>query len=284
MRTPALVLLSVLAASGLSGSCVIELGDFGGVKASKDVQLAFTPSAPITEILVDTFNGSVTIEADEAGTVTGTSKVWARASSEERAQERMSSMNWTFSEEGKGVVTLKMAKPSSGGGSNAGASAVLKVPVGARVRVDTGNGEVEIHGPFPYAWVDTSNGSVVVVGAKDVVVDTSNGPVDVQADGQVSIDTSNGGVKYRGASRDFDIDTSNGDVQIDLLGDWSGKAVVDSSNGSITLNCTGTLRCALHHDTSNGKLHLEGPAVEGGSGKLSLETSNSSIWVKHGPQ
>ena len=126
--------------------------------------------------------------------------------------------------------------------------------------------------------------SVAKDGAKDVDADTSNGPVNVKASGKVVIDTSNGEVSYSGASTDFVIDSSNGDVDIDITGDWSGQGVVDTSNGSITLNCTGTLKCAMKHDTSNGKLHLEGPPLAGAGGQLKLETSNGSIWVKHGAQ
>lgn len=279
MRSTALLPLLLTA---FAPSCVIELGDFGGVKATKNVDLVFDPSAPVTEILVDTYNGAVSIEVGEGGQITGTSKVWASGSSDERAKERLAGMNWTFAEEGKGRVVLKMARPASGGSNNAGASATVKVPVGARVLVDTSNGGVEIHGAFPFAWVDTSNGSVVVHGAKDVEVDTSNGPVNVQASGKVSIDTSNGGVTYRGSSTDFLIDSSNGDVEVALEGDWGGQATVDTSNGSITVNCAGVLHCMLDTDTSNGKLHVEGPAIESSGGRLNLETSNGSIWVKHG--
>ncbi len=281
MRSASRLLLLLPA---LATSCVIELGEWGGTKATRNADLAFTPSAPIQEILIDTYNGSVTVEATDAAEVVGTSKIWASASSQERAEKRLSTMDWTFTEEGNGRVVLKMSKPASGGSNNAGASASVKVPVGARVLVDTGNGGVEIHGAFPYAWVDTSNGSVVVHGAKDVAVDTSNGPVDVKSDGKVLVDTSNGGVRYAGSSTDFSLDSSNGDVEIALAGDWAGQGVADTSNGSITLNCAGTLQCGIQSDTSNGKLHVEGPQVAGSKGLLHLQTSNGSIWVKHGPK
>lgn len=279
MRSPAFLCLLLPA---LSTSCVIELGDWGGVKSSKDVELAFTPGAAMTEILVDTYNGAITIEASEAASVSGTSKIWASSNTQEGADVRVNSMSWTFTEEANGRVVLKLGRPVTGGSNNAGGSAVLKVPTGARVLVDTGNGAVEIHGSFPYVWVDTSNGAVKVHGAKDVEADTSNGAVEVKADGKVLIDTSNGRVTYTGSSTDFEIDSSNGAIVIDLIGDWSGKGRVDTSNGAITVNCAGTLRCSIQSHTGNGKLHLEGPQIAGGTGSLSLDSGNGSIWVKHG--
>jgi len=281
MRSASRLLLLLPA---LATSCVIELGEWGGNKATRNEELAFSPTEPIREILIDTYNGSVTVEATDAAELLGTSRIWATASTQERAEKRLSAMAWTFTEEGNGRVVLKMSHPASGGSNNAGATAVLKVPIGARVLVDTSNGGVEIHGAFPYAWVDTGNGSVVVHGAQEVAVDTSNGPVDVKSDGKVLVDTSNGGVRYAGSSTDFTLDSSNGDVEITLAGDWSGQGVADTSNGSITLNCAGTLQCGIKSSTSNGKLHVEGPQVAGTSGLLNLQTSNGSIWVKHGAQ
>lgn len=279
MRSAALISLLLPA---FTTSCVIELGDFGGVKASKEDTLSYSPSTAVSEIFIDTFNGGVTVAVGEGGTVQGTSKAWASSSSTAKAQERLATMNWSFAEEGGGRVVLRMGQPASGGSNNAGASAKLTVPAGVRVLVDTSNGPVEIIGAFPYAWVDTSNAPVRIEGATDVDVDTSNAPVIVVASGKIQIDTSNAPVTYNGSSRDFLIDTSNAPVEVGLQGDWNGEGVVDTSNGSIRLSCSGLLQCELQHRTSNGKLHLDGPAVSGAGGKLELDTSNGSINVKHG--
>lgn len=260
---------------------MIEIGDLGGVRAQRMDSLAFTPAGSIQEIYVDTFNGGVTVEVGAGPGLEGTSKVWASGSSQERADARLTEMTWTITDEGAGRVRAVMSRPK-GGSNNCGANAQLKVPVGARVLVDTSNGAVEVLGDFPYAWVDTSNGHVVVRGANEVFVDTSNGGVDVVSDGKVVVDTSNGSISYGGASADFFLETSNSNVQVALAGDWSGKGIVDTSNGSISVECAGALNAKVEADTSNGRVRVDGPEVTAPTGSLRLDSSNGSITVKHG--
>jgi DUF4097 and DUF4098 domain-containing protein YvlB len=262
-------------------SCVIELGEYAGPKVQKDVELSHVIAGDVKEIFVDSYNGSVTIEAGPAGAVNGTSRLHARGRSEEAAQARLDSMTWGFSEEANGRLVLRLAEPVNGGSNNAGGSATLTVPTGFRVFVDTSNGGVEVRGAFPYAWVDTGNGPVTLDGVQEVEVDTSNGAVHITgADGKVYADTSNGPITYTGASADFTLDTSNGGIEVTLTGDRSGKGEADTSNGDVTVQCTGVLDCTMSASTSNGKVYS--PKLEGGRGKLLLDTSNGSITVKQG--
>lgn len=262
-------------------SCVIELGDYSGSKVQKDVELSHAIAGDVKEIFVDSYNGSVTIEAGPAGAVNGTSRLHARGRSEEAAQARLDSMTWSFSEQANGRLVLRLAEPVNGGSNNAGGSATLTVPAGLRVFVDTSNGGVEVRGAFPYAWVDTGNGPVTLDGVQEVEVDTSNGAVHVTgANGKVFADTSNGPIIYRGASADFTLDTSNGNVDVTLTGDWSGQGEADTSNGEVTVQCTGVLDCTMSASTSNGKVYS--PKLEGGRGKLLLDTSNGNVTVKQG--
>ena len=46
------------------------------------------------------------------------------------------------------------------------------------------------------------------------------------------------------------------------------------------MNCSGVLDCTMDASTSNGKVYS--PKLEGGRGKLRLDTSNGSITVKQG--
>ncbi len=265
----------------LTASCVIEIGDWGGIRTQRNDTLSFSPSGALTEVFVDTFNGAVSIEAGDGSGIEGTSKVYASGSSKERADARLAEMSWTFEEESGGRVKLAMRRPRGSSG-NCGASATLKVPANVRVLVDTSNGGVEILGDFPYAWVDTSNGRVKIMGAREVAVDTSNGSVDVHSDGKVVVDTSNGSIAYAGASKDFNLDTSNSNIQISLDGDWSGTGVADTSNGSISLECSGVVQAKVDADTSNGRVRVDGPEVAHPAGALRLRSSNGSITVKHG--
>lgn len=276
--TPSLLLLgaSVVAAP----ACVIELGDYSGPKAQKDVELSHAVGAGVKEFFVDSYNGDVTIETGPAGSVSGTSRLHARGRNEEIAQTRLDSMTWSFHEEGSRLIA-RLAEPNSGGKNNAGGSASLHVPAGLRIFVDSSNGAVEVTGDFPYAWVDSSNGSITTTGVREVELDTSNGPVIITgADGKVVADTSNGGIRYAGASPDFHLDTSNGGVEVMLTSDWSGKGHVDTSNGDVTVECAGVLDCTVSATASNGKVHT--PKLTGDRGKLHLDTSNGNVTIKQG--
>jgi len=272
-------LLLAGAALCASTACVIELGDFSGPKLTKDVELSHSVSSSTKEIMVDSYNGSVTIEVGPAGSVSGTSKIYARGRSQESAQERLDSISWSFEEESNGRLVAKLGKPISGGSNNAGGSANLKVPAGVRVFIDSSNGAVDVNGDFPYAWVDTSNGPVTIAGVREVEADTSNGAIYITgADGKVYADTSNGPITYSGASPDFTLDSSNGGIDVTLVGNWAGKGHADTSNGDVTVNCSGVLDCTMDASTSNGKVYS--PELKGGHGKLHLDTSNGTITVK----
>lgn len=280
-RKPSLLLLGALLAA--APACVIEIGEWSGPRVQKDVELNHALSASITEVYVDGYNGSVTITEGPAGSVSGTSRVFANARTDEAARERLDSMRWNFEEQAGGRLLLKLSEPASGGHSNAGGSVTLAVPAAMRVFVDSSNGGVEVTGAFPYAWVDTSNGGVRVTGARSVEVDTSNGGVEIRgADGKVVADTSNGRVIYEGSSADFHFDSSNGGIEVTLTGDWSGKGHADTSNGNVRVECTGVMDCAMHASASNGKVRTSGPSLDSGRGSLRLDTSNGSITVEHG--
>lgn len=274
-------LLFAGAALCASTACVIELGDYSGPKLTKEVELSHSVPNSTKEILVDSYNGSVSIEVGPAGSVSGHSKIHARGRSEESAQERLDSISWSFEEESNGRLVVRLSEPISGGANNAGGSASLKVPPGVRVFIDSSNGAVEVTGDFPYAWVDTSNGPVTIAGVREVEADTSNGAIYITgADGKVYADTSNGPITFSGASPDFTLDSSNGGIEVTLVGNWSGKGHADTSNGNVVVNCTGVLDCTMNATTSNGKVYS--PKLEGGRGKLHLDTSNGTITVKQG--
>ncbi|MDA1259251.1 MAG: hypothetical protein O3A20_01370 [Planctomycetota bacterium] len=274
-------LLLAGAAMCASAACVLEFDNWSGPKLTKDVELSHTVSSSTKEIMVDSYNGSVSIEVGPAGSVSGTSKIYARGRNEESAQVRLDSISWSFEDESNGRLVVKLCDPISGGSNNAGGSASLKVPAGVRVYIDSSNGAVDVNGDFPYAWVDTSNGPVTIAGVREVEADTSNGAIYITgADGKVYADTSNGPITFSGASPDFTLDSSNGGIEVTLVGNWSGKGHADTSNGNVVVNCSGVLDCTMDASTSNGKVYS--PKLEGGRGKLHLDTSNGSITVKQG--
>lgn len=243
------------------GSCSITF--FGSERATRDGSIQHTASANITNISIDGFNGAITLVPTDGGLeVSGTTHSYATANSLEEATRRLGQMHWGFRESGS-TLHLNLSKPD-GGSNNAGSDLVLHAPSAWTVDVDTSNGNVNIEPGF-----------------RKVLVHTSNGDIDAAADGIVRLSTSNGNVELTGATADFQVKSSNGTVQISLDGDWSGMGIADSSNGKISVRCSGTLDCNLRADTSNGKVHVYGPPLDGGKGRLNLDTSNANISVTH---
>lgn len=246
-----------------TSSCVV----IGGMneKVTSDETLSFEPSGTATHLVIDSFNGGVTLEADESATgVHGEARSYARGHTVEEAEQRLSQMKWEFSQEGE-TVHLRLKRPAGKIGNMGSTIRTMRVPAGWAISVDTSNGNVTVSPGLGAVDVKSSNGSVHVAG-----------------DQEVEVYTSNGNVEYQGASADFLLESSNGSVRVMLDGDWSGKGRVVSSNGNISVKCSGVIDASMKSSTSNGKTRVHGPELNGSGGTLNLSTSNGSITVTHG--
>ena len=256
MRSPHRLL--PLAALALLPACSMNWG--GGIKSERTEEVSFTAEGA-EAIRVESINGRIELVAGEVAEPTGSTKYYARASTQEEADARVAEMGWSTAVEG-GVLVLKVEPPKDSR-SNCGANLVLTVPAGWNVEANTSNGGVLVKGDFPRSLVDTSNGSVKV-----------------ESDGTVRVKTSNGRIEYLGDSDDFELRTSNGKVEVDLAGDWDGRGTINTSNGSVRVRCEGQLDAVVDADTSNGKIRVEGPEM-GDGGRLRVDTSNGSVTVTH---
>jgi len=254
---PATLLLLAL------GSCSLTF--FGTERATRDGSIQFLASSSISNISIDGFNGAISVIPSDGGLeVRGETHSYAKGSTQEKATQRLAQMQWNFRESGN-TLHLDLTKPD--GGSNNGGSDLLHLYVPAAWTVDA----------------KTSNGNVTVAaGFQTVLVQSSNGNLEVNSDGKVRLRTSNGNIDFSGRSQDFQMQSSNGSISMDLEGDWAGIGNAHSSNGKISVRCNGLMDCALRTSTSNGKPRIYGPALESGTGNLTLETSNANINVTHG--
>jgi len=246
-------------------SCSITFGSWGE-KVTANSQLYFEPAAGTTTLSIDSFNGSIELVAAEAGSnLEGESVIHARGRSVEDARERLSTMEWQFTQNGD-TVNLFLTRPEGGSNNAGGKIDALRVPAGYNITIHVSNGHVTVPSGFKNIHIDTSNGAVTVDGGKNIYVDTSNGRIN-----------------YSGSSQDFELETSNGRIEIELDGDWSGQGAASSSNGRITVRCNGIIDARLRTSTSNGKPTVYGPDLNQttGSGKLDLKTSNGNISVTH---
>jgi len=261
MKATLAPLLLLLAAT----SCSITFGGWGE-KVTADTQLYFEPAAGTNTLSIDSFNGSIELVAVEASAnLEGKSVIHARGNTVEQARERLSTMEWQFTQNGDSV-NLFLTRPNGGSNNAGGKITELKVPTGYNITIEVSNGHVTIPNGFENIHIDTSNGAVSIDGGKKIYVDTSNGRIN-----------------YTGSSSDFELETSNGRIAIELDGDWNGRGIANSSNGRISVRCNGVIDARLHASTSNGKPTVYGPTLDKatGAGSLDLDTSNGNITVTH---
>ena len=139
----------------------------------------------------------------------------------------------------------------------------VMVPVGARLKIETANGGVEVQGVVGPVQASTVNGSVSIL-------DTS---------GRVDASTVNGGIRatFRAVGEEsHSFSTTNGSVAIALPQDVSGEFDARTVNGSIKTDFPLTVR------GDGGGRRLEGRLGEG-KARFEMRTINGSVKIERAP-
>lgn len=204
-----------------------------------------------------------------------------------------------------GSITLEQAgsdvKAETSGGS-------IKIgPVKGKVDVDTSGGSIRIGMANEDVVASTSGGAIEVEGCKGSVrIDSSGGNLFVgSSGGPIKAKTSGGNIKILQARGFIEADTSGGKIEAEMIID--DKKVdthvnLDSSGGSITLHIpkrlaasvSATLKITrsakrdyrIYSDfplTTKGKNSSKITAkgdINGGGGKITLNTTNGDIHIK----
>ena len=183
---------------------------------------------------------------------------------------------------------------ASGGGLDARADLVVRVPRGHRVAIYLAVGSVAVTNVEGDLTLDTHEAEVTANGVKGALsIDVGSGSVRAtQIDGDLSVDTGSGSVEVsRGRGRSLSIDTGSGDVTGSDL--EAGELSVDTGSGSIRLagvtapelsfetgsgGVTAELRrdvASLHVETGSGDIAIRAPASLGA--EVEIETSSGDI-------
>jgi DUF4097 and DUF4098 domain-containing protein YvlB len=208
-------------------------------------------------VVVETFNGRVTVEATSDGSVEA--RITRRGSgvTEEAARKDLASVFVTSEQDG-GRVTLTARRLSVSSLGNNGADMDLQVPEGASVELRTSNGRVEVANVEGSVIVRTSNGPVTTRGGTDLDLDTTNGQVSVNSpSGEVRVRSSNDGIDVISASdAAVNLQTSNGTITFSgTLGHGAHSLV--TSNGGITITLPGDTAFRFDGQTINGGVSTE---------------------------
>jgi RNA polymerase sigma factor (sigma-70 family) len=215
-----------------------EKGDHGHKITEKVTKSFKTGTSP--RVVLDTFNGAVTIRAESKDGVAVELTKEARGDSDEAAKEAMKAIDISLTQEGNEVhVTAKRRDEDKDKSLQVGVSAELTVPAGAVLEVRTLNGGMKLSG-----------------GSGKVTLATSNGAIDVRdATGPVHLNTSNGSIRVIGGAGATELKTSNGAIEIQRE---RGVVAANTSNGSITFK--GSLADGNQtFKTTNGSIALTLP-------------------------
>jgi len=250
------------------------------VQATATEQRSFTTSSQ-PSVIVDTYNGSITVKVVSQNKVEATVTKTASGASKEAAEADLKNVSVEYSQDGETVrIVARRTGPKSFGSS--GAAVELTVPARAMLSLTTSNGEIISEGIQGQITARSSNGKVDIRGAKGKLdVETSNGPIVIDAtDATLAAGTSNGNIHFAGTLEKgkHTLATSNGSIELVLPATAQFQFEASTSNGAVTNRFPG-LQPSSGKPSSN---HLAGHVGSGSNAEidLKLETSNGSITLE----
>ena len=293
-RVVALLLLLVVAGS-LAG-CTVN----GSITETADERKTFEQVGEKPIVIVETFNGRISIQAASDGVVEARVIRRGSGTSTAAAQADLANVAVDFERIGNGVsgdritITARRVDNEQTLG-NSGADVEVSVPALSSVELRTSNGRVESANVEGSVLVRTSNGPITTRGGVDLDLDTTNGQISVNnPEGRLRLRTSNGGIDILAAElASVSAQTSND--PINFSGTLApGVHTFATSNGDIAISLPGDAAFSFDGQTSNGVvrtefLDLETPtdtSISGHTGKLATppiaitaRTSNGDLLV-----
>jgi RNA polymerase sigma factor (sigma-70 family) len=247
-------------------------------------------------LVVELHNGPVEIKASDEGAIDARITKEARALTEEAAQEALKTIEVKMEQEGDTVRITARRPPEQKQGISTQASAVVRVPPGTAVDVQTANGAVDLTGTTAPAKIRTANGAIRVKDCKNALdLKTSNGAIHAEGGtGRLQLNTSNGGVDIKGTKAVVTAHTNNGGVHFDgSLAE--GQHSFETNNGGIILSLPADARFRVDAETSHGrvtsdftirtsgsksKTRLQGAVGEDSSVTIKIRTHNGGIHLQ----
>lgn len=247
------------------------------------------PLQPGGELVIDSQNGRITVEAWDRPSARVQITRTVRASDEKRASELMKNLRADVTL-GEGRIEIQSRYPKRT--ENVGIWDVLgqrvtslnihyyiQVPAQTRLHLETSNGEIQVRG---------TSGSLVGR--------TVNGNVDVTStSGNVEVNTTNGNIRLVGIHGATRAGTTNGAIEAEISRLDPGAGVdLSTTNGDLTAVLPANLKAQLEAMTTNGRVSIGYPVemvgrassklvrgrIGGGGATVSLTTTNGNIVVK----
>lgn len=281
------VALGAFAASFLPGCIIVANGSSDSPRFS-ETRTIRVPISPGSGVDVNTRNGSVEIANGGGAEAVVTATLHART------QERLDETR-VIADAASGRLGVRVEWPDNRPQSGEGCSFRIESPNPTNINAKTSNGRISVRDGAGHAELDSSNGSIRVLGhGGDVNATTSNGRIELRdIAGAVDAISSNGSIDLINVAGRAFASTSNASATVHLADSSTGPVQIRSSNGSIDLaigrDFAGDLRLA----TSNGRIRFDSPVLVQemessrsatlrfgtGGGASSAITSNGSIRI-----
>lgn len=292
---PAVLVLAVIGLVGLPAVAGCESVVITGQRATETRELTLT-AVTGSLVVVETFNGPVTVRAGAGDEVRATLEVTGWGGNRAAAEADRANVTTTLEEEAGRVLLRAVYAPNPTSPGNRGASATVTVPAGSELDIGTSNGAVTVDGIGAAVRVVTSNGAVTVVGSSgDTVIATSNGEIRVTgATGTIDARSSNGRATVEASDAVVAVDTSSGEIR--FSGSLApGDSRLATSNGAVQVTLPAGATFALDASTSNGRITVGFPITTSGAASetlvqgrigdvpevaIEIETSNGDVTVE----
>ena len=243
-----LVLVGVLAGCTVSGT----------VTEQEDERMTFEAVGDAPVIIVDTFNGRISIQAAADGAVEARVLRRGSGTSTAAAQRDLANVAVDFTRFGDTFTISARRVDNAQTIGNSGADVEVSVPTSSSVELRTANGRVESANVEGSVTVRTSNGPITTRGGTDLDLDTTNGEISVNnPEGRLQLRTSNGSIDILAADLAV-VNAQTSNDSITFSGTLApGEHTFATSNGDIGITLPGDAAFTFDGQTSNGSVRTE---------------------------
>ena len=258
IRRPVALLLLLVLLGTLAG-CTVS----GTVTEQSDERRTFEQVGASPLIIVETFNGRISVQASSEGVVQ--SRVLRRGSgtSTAAAQKDLANVAVDVTRLGDTITISARRVDNAQTIGNSGADVEVFAPPGSDVELRTSNGRVESANVEGSITVRTSNGPITTRGGRDLDLDTTNGQISVNnPEGRLRLRTSNGGIDILAAEQVI-VSAQTSNDPITFSGTLApGAHSFATINGDIAISLPGDSAFGYDGQTSNGSVRTEFSELE----------------------
>lgn len=271
----AVIVIVAIAVSGLLAGCTVTGTVYSQSEERQSVPVGLAPL-----VVVDTFNGRITVTAGGDDTVDV--RVTARGSGSDQAEADADlakvAVSVTSSADRVTITARRTDDPVSLGDS--GADVEVAVPTAANLQLRTSNGRVEAANTSGSILARASNGAITTRGGHGLDLDTTNGPVSVNlASGPVRVRTSNGSLDIIAAD-DALVTAETSNAVLTFSGSLApGASSFQTTNADLSLSLPGDAAFTVDGQTSNGRAQTDFPRLEVSDTAVQGTTGVSSVTV-----